>query len=280
MTKQEAILLVRQLQLVFDTVRLLDVAAARQCTLDESETFAHGANRCYAIWNKDRRCKNCISTKAFAQKTRLTKYEFIGNEIYHVVAKYIEVDNAPYVLEIVSKVTDEALFDAVGKDCLISAIRQHGRKLYTDSLSGAYNRDYFEDQLRPLLQTHALAMVDVDNFKKINDTYGHLAGDEALRQVVRVFQANIRSADTVIRYGGDEFLLVFEQMQDEALATKLEQLRKLVEETRIAEYPELRITVSMGGSGMGEASEGDNRIRYADERLYLAKRDKNTVCCR
>ena len=277
MTVKEVDGLIRHLQEVFDIVRLVDVAMTTQYKVGPAGTLVPEAYPCYTVWNRQERCENCISAKAFAQKARLSKYEFIGEEIYYVVSKYIEVDGTPYMLEIVANVADQVMFSAFGKQQLIQTIRRHNERMYKDSLTGAYNRQYYEEQLQSLQQSSALALADVDDFKRVNDTFGHQAGDRALQEVVRVFQENMRNMDAVIRYGGDEFLLVFRNIPGNVFAAKLERLRAQVEQIEIPEYPGLRITVSIGGNSAG--GTGVDRIRCADRCLYAAKKRKNSICC-
>ncbi|NMP38068.1 MAG: GGDEF domain-containing protein [Clostridiales bacterium] len=278
MTKTELCSLMKELKLVFDIVRLVDVSLTTQYDMDDSGELVKGKYECYAVWKRGGRCDNCISAKAFSQKTRLTKYEFEGEDVYHIVAKYIEVDSQPYVLEIVSKVTDQVLFGALGKERLVELIQQQNHKLYTDSLTGAYNRGYYDEQLKSLQKANAFAMADIDDFKAVNDTFGHQAGDIVLQRVVETIRKNIRANDSVVRYGGDEFLLMFRGMPCEVLRCKLEGLREEVSRIEFKEYPGLKVTLSVGGSGVDDPDVGD-RVRCADRRLYIAKETKNSVCC-
>ncbi len=277
MTYKDACELVKNLQTVFDIVRFVDVSMTTQYQPGTKGKLEPGKYQCYAVWNKAGRCENCVSARAFAQKTRLTKYEFIGNDVYYVVAKYVEIDDTPYVLEMVSNVTDHVLFGAVGKEHLIEAINLHNEKLYKDALTGAYNREYYEEQLQALKHANAIAMVDVDCFKSINDTYGHQAGDAALHMVVEQLIKNVRGTDAVIRYGGDEFLIVFRNMMPGVLPDKLEILRGAIEKARVDRFPNLHVTVSIGGCFTEDADI--DCVRLADQRMYKAKEKKNTVCC-
>lgn len=277
MTKNEAVALVRNLEYVFDIVRLVDVSLTLKYGIDESGEFFPEEYKCYAVWNKTGRCENCVSAKAYAAKGRMSKYEFIGDDIYYVVAKYIVVDDTEYMLEIVSKVTDELLFGALGKENIISTIISYNNKLYKDPLTGAYNRHYYEEQLKELRKTPAVAMLDIDNFKKINDTYGHPAGDAVLKSVVGKISESIRASDQIIRYGGDEFLIIFPEMSNDNLFAKLEEIRKSVNSIVFKEHPGLTVSISIGGCFMN--GSGENAVISADEMLYRAKKMKNTVCC-
>lgn len=275
MTKQEAAALIGQLKLIFDIVRLVDVTMTRQFSLDGTGEFAADPYQCYAVWNKNSRCDNCISAKAFSCKGRLTKFEFVDNDIYHVIAKYVEVDGRPFILEMVAKITDTTLIGAYGKNEFIETISEYNRRLYSDSLTNAHNRLYFDEQLLGLAYIGALAMIDVDNFKEVNDTHGHLIGDLALCAIVDVITSCLRSSDKIIRYGGDEFTLCFDQMPRDTFLEKLEQIRSKVAEISIAEAPDLHLSVSIGGVCRPMPVEA--ALKEADQMLYLAKEEKNCV---
>lgn len=280
MTKTEIIALIKNLRLIFDVVRLVDVSMTLQFTVDDSGNIAGSNYKCYAFWNRNGRCENCISAKALSSMRRQTKYEFIGDNIYYVVAKCIEMDGVPYILEIVSDVTDEVLFGALGKGTMIKKLQEYNFKLYRDSLTGAYNRLYYDEQLQSLSNYDAVALCDVDNFKRINDIYGHHAGDLALQAVSRCFLSNMRLSDSVVRYGGDEFLLVFRNTPEKNFIDKLEELRSFIQGITLEEYPEAKITVSIGGCFKADINGRiSDTIKKADEMLYRAKTVKNKVVC-
>lgn len=275
MTKTETMELIRHLQVVFDLVRLVDAAVTTQYSLNDRGELEAEPYRCYAVWNKTDRCENCIAAKAVAQKGKLTKFEFIGREIYHVMAMYLEIEGDPFVLEMVSRVTDDALFGAYGQNKFAEAINSYNQRLYIDPLTGAYNRRYYEDQMAVLGSSRAAAIMDVDDFKQINDTYGHPVGDMALKAIVQATLSCIRSTDAVIRYGGDEFLILFQNIPRDIFAARLETIRQAIRGIVLEECPELRLSASIGGI-YREGGETD-LIRRADELLYRAKKGKNAV---
>ena len=118
-------------------------------------------------------------------------------------------------------------------------------------------------------------MIDVDNFKSFNDTYGHQAGDRVLQAVARVLDNEVRRVDHVARYGGDEFVVVAPTTSDDGLLMVAERLRQAVEATRIEwKGQRLGVTVSIGVAvffGVKGAEEAPKIIRVADEQLYAAK---------
>ena len=146
--------------------------------------------------------------------------------------------------------------------------------LYHDVLTNAYNRRFFEKQLRKLMEVDAIAMLDLDQFKQINDVYGHQAGDDALRMLVSAVTACVRNrSDALVRYGGDEFLLIFPHIPEHVFIKRLEQIRATVQALHMIEYPDLHLTVSIGG--VYGACTLDPGIRQADKLLYQAKECRN-----
>lgn len=260
---------------IFDIVRIVDVSMTTQYIISDNGKVEEQPYQCYAVWNKNKRCENCISAKAFALKSKLTKFEFVENEVYFVMSIYTEIENKEYTLEMVSKLNDETLFGACGKDKFIETIENYNRKLYVDALTGAYNRHYYEEQLRKLNHMNSFVMIDVDNFKYINDTYGHSTGDFVLKEVVKVILPYIESSDAVIRMGGDEFLLVFQDISKNTLSEKLENIRQDVLRIISDKYSELKVSISMGAVYSSKLDAG--LVDLADKALYEAKKRKNSI---
>ena len=116
-------------------------------------------------------------------------------------------------------------------------------------------------------------MIDLDAFKLCTDTFGHAAGDAALRLTASIIHRCIRSTDMLVRYGGDEFLLIFPHIPEHVFIKRLEQIRATVQALHMIEYPDLHLTVSIGG--VYGACTLDPGIRQADKLLYQAKESRN-----
>lgn len=160
-----------------------------------------------------------------------------------------------------------------------------------DPLTGLANRRHFRAVLAREIEVVArsgnsalLLMLDVDHFKKINDTYGHLAGDQVLQAVARCVAACVRPQDTVARYGGEEFAIVLPDCQINYGESVAERIRQSVADLRIAvspPVPELQVTISIGGAfaPVWVRSTADQWIDHADTQLYLAKAEgRNRLC--
>ena len=204
------------------------------------------------------------------------KIEFIGLKMYQVIAKYLEVDGAPCVVEMISCLDDETLLDAEGREALVKKFAHYRRELYTDALTGSYNRRYFEDQLKEQRMDAGIAMIDLDDLKTHNDIYGHVAGDKVLVTVSAAIISCVRKTDRLVRYGGDEFLLVMPGISPEAFVEKLHRIQNVIRSMSVEGYPQLKLSVSIGGTLTNGEAVGKAMCR-ADEYMYQAKTSKNTI---
>lgn len=150
----------------------------------------------------------------------------------------------------------------------------------TDALTGLYNRRYFEqcadrEFLRAArYKSHlTFAIIDIDFFKKINDTYGHLCGDKILKEVAFLLNESFRKTDIVFRYGGEEFVVILTETNAEAARIPLERLREKIESNTFRfKSQDLKVTISLGySSDVEEAEDAPELLSFADAALYRAK---------
>ncbi|MEA3368236.1 MAG: diguanylate cyclase [Planctomycetota bacterium] len=149
----------------------------------------------------------------------------------------------------------------------------------TDDLTGLWNRRYFLDMLsrecRRTARTGAdlaLAMVDVDRFKVVNDTHGHPFGDRVLREVAKVMQHEARAADLVARFGGEEFMVLMPETGARDAATAGDRLRRRIADRPVSDGASTaRVTVSVGVTSLDGAVDPTGLLRHVDEALYAAK---------
>jgi diguanylate cyclase (GGDEF)-like protein len=157
---------------------------------------------------------------------------------------------------------------------------------YLDGLTGIFNRRFFElriseeiERARRYGSAMAVIMADIDQFKHLNDEFGHLLGDEVLRQVSSIFHQQVRKIDVVCRYGGEEFALLLTQTNVEQAFAVAEKLRKVIEKWQFPGVPR-SITISAGIAAFPQHGKNrDELVRAADSGLYLAKQaGRNRVC--
>ena len=275
MTKHEWEIMLKELQKVFSIVRLLNEKELRTGRIQGSTDMTEGCE-CYALWNKRTRCDNCISRAAFAEKDKKTKLEFIDGDIFQVVSRYIEIEGIPYVVELVNKLDGDILINEDGRDEMLKKLIRYDRELYMDALTGAYNRRYYEDQLKQTEMVAGVAMIDLDDFKLHNDTYGHNAGDLVLETVVNVIRNSIRKTDMLVRFGGDEFLLVMPDILEASFQKKLKQIQNEIHAAEVPGYSQLQVSVSIGGV-LSTHGTIEDAIHKADQCMYQAKTSKNMV---
>lgn len=126
--------------------------------------------------------------------------EYLKEDIFFVKAKRIEIDGKPYVIKIKQEVDEKILQALLESDQIPERLAYYNEKIYHDSLTGAYNRRFFQEKMISVSKNTGIAMIDLDNFKAYNDTYGHHAGDLVLQTTVMTIKSVIRRDDILIRY--------------------------------------------------------------------------------
>lgn len=276
MTRQEVEEETKVLEKIFDVVRILDGEFLSKMQENPCVRVQLGMCKCYEFWKKNKPCENCISVKAYTEKRQKTKLEFLDTDIYLVISRYMEIDDEPCVMELVRYLADDTLIDMDGRDKLVGKLKGYQDKLYRDPLTGIYNRRYFEDEIRDMQNPAGVAMIDLDDFKLYNDIYGHDMGDQVLCIVADVIKNCIRKTDKLIRYGGDEFLLILSDMVRGTLRGKLLQIQEAIENATIPNCSRLKLTASIGGV-ISEDGKIDEAIAKADQLMYKAKDHKAQV---
>ena len=275
-TRQQAAEETKMLEKVFDVVRFLEGDFFEQMQDDPRIGVKIGMCQCYDFWKKNKPCENCTSMKAYAEKKQKTKLEFLDADVFLVISRYLEIDDEACVMELVKHLENDTLIDTDGRDKLVGKLKGYQDKLYIDPVTGVYNRRYFEDEIRNMQNSAGVAMIDLDDFKLYNDIYGHDMGDQVLCIVADVIKNCIRKTDKLIRYGGDEFLLILSDMVRGTLRGKLLQIQEAIENATIPNCPRLKLTASIGGV-ISEDGKIDEAIAKADQLMYKAKDYKAQV---
>ena len=275
MTAQELEQMIAQMEKIFTVVRILDKDLLHKMDVRNGELRSEDC-KCYSFWEKGKNCENCVAQRTLAMKGQCMKIEFIGLKMYQVIAKYLEVDGVPCVMEMISCLDGDTLLDAEGREALVKKFAHYRRELYADALTGSYNRRYFEDQLKEQRMDAGIAMIDLDDMKTYNDIYGHVAGDKVLVTLSAAIMSCVRKTDRLVRYGGDEFLLVMPGISLEVFVEKLHRIQDVIRSMSVEGYPQLKLSVSIGGTLTNGETVGKAMCR-ADEYMYQAKVFKNTI---
>lgn len=276
MTMQQVQDKMNMLRDVFTVVRLLDGDSIIKVQSGEEPEEAMENCNCYDFWQKGVPCKNCISAKCLRDKSRKTKLELLGSDVYQVTSEYLEIEGKPYVMELIEKLDDDTLIDSDGCEKLVSKLSGYTDKLYRDALTGAYNRRYYEDEARKEVTGSGVALIDLDDFKLYNDTYGHSAGDMALITAADAIRKCIRKTDRLIRFGGDEFIVIIDGVSDADLSAKLQQIQTSIHAASVPGYSRIQMSASIGGVVAANESV-ENAFNRADKLMYQAKTKKNMV---
>ena len=187
-------------------------------------------------------------------KQHFSKVVFIGNEPvlvnFNVSTKEVVGDNK-----------SEA-------NSTLKAVMEHDTRLYKDSLTGVYNKLYLSDFYKDK-SISAVAMIDVDDFKQINDNYGHMMGDVVLRKIAAAIKLGANERGKVIRFGGDEFVVIFEDADKEIIQEILKEISQNVSKIKIDKMP-TKMNISIGAIyGDGEVYD---LIDRADKVMYQMKK--------
>ena len=265
---------------IFPIVRLLDGEKLLRrndgMEAEPVEIDAPESCHCYDLWKYPAPCKHCIALEAVRSRKEKCKLEIMENDVYQVIARYLEMNGKPYVMELVHRLDEDALTDLEEKQYLIDQLTGYSEKLYRDVLTGVFNRRYYEEKIKNMRGPVGIAMMDLDNFKYYNDSYGHNVGDLALHSAAKVILSNIRKSDFLIRYGGDEFLLVLPGIRKDAFDKKLNQIQQQLHQTVVDGYPGIYLSVSIGGVTTVEETVG-TALERADRLMYQAKKYRNQV---
>lgn len=278
LTKEELTNFIAQQKEIFDQVRLVDVKTSKAYYIDDKKLLNVEPHQCFEFWNRLEKCQNCSSAKAFTTKGQVCKYEFIDSHIYFIISKYIEVEGKAYVLEMISQSNDETFYAAQGHNKMAKILTKLNLRIYTDSLTKVFNRAYYDEQVKGIIsKDDGVMMFDVNKFKMINDTYGHLAGDVVLKELAKAVLSMTRKCDSVVRYGGDEFLVVFRDISEIAFKKRLYQIRDAIKEIQIESYPNIDLSISIGAIYCKEQPQ-KSLIEKIDKLLYMAKHEEESIC--
>lgn len=263
-------------QQLFTLARLLDEDAVRQMKIGRQLGEKDPCPMKNQPWRRHP-CERCAVCQALEEKTKKTRLGFDDSRVYQITAKYLEVDGRPYVLELVQLLDDESLINPEDSEKLANKLLPYWDKLYLDPVTNrAFNRRYYEDVLKDTVIEAGVAVVDLDDFKLYNDIFGHRAGDLALETFAQIVQRNIRKSDMLIRYGGDEFVIVMPNVPEIVFQKKLQIICSQVHDALIPEFPNMQISVSIGGV-IARGESGGRAMERADRLMYRAKNHKNIV---
>lgn len=283
---------VEHMQPFFDIVRFVDTTQTKVIVFNKQTNEIKDSEKCYKLWHKEERCENCTSMSALLDGCPKEKYEFKDNEVYHVISRPVNILDETgkvhtVILEIINGVSDRALFEKygisnTGDKTIIELIEETYRKIYEDSVTSVYNRRYLDEYLflyhnsDKVFTKVAFIMADLKKFKEINDTMGHEIGDHILIQTTSIFKKNISNQDSIIRLGGDEFIIVLINYSKQEVSDKVEllysEVRKICIDSQEQKYVDIDLGCSYTESFVASKECIDDMLKQADNAMYTMKK--------
>ena len=258
----EAWLLLQYLQISYDLVRYVDPITNKVIHIEKDGKMWESETACSDIWNCLEKCSNCISRLSMQTGKRMTKLEVAGEDPYQVVSMYVEIDGKPCCLEMASRIDGDFMPDGYSRDEILSSVRIHKEKVYIDPVTGVYNKRYYVEKLSKMDNAAALMFADIKNFKRINENFGHQAGDDVLRQVAGVLRDAAAGKGDVLRYSGDDFVTVFFKVTEEELSEIQKEMCRRVEALRFPELPGVQLKLVTAGTSIpGRVEEMLEQVR-------------------
>lgn len=258
----EAWLLLQYLQISYDLVRYVDPITNKVIHIEKDGKMWESETACSDIWNCLEKCSNCISRLSMQTGKRMTKLEVAGDDPYQVVSMYVEIDGKPCCLEMASRLDGDFMPDGYSRDEILSSVRIHKEKVYIDPVTGVYNKRYYVEKLSKMDNAAALMFADIKNFKRINENFGHQAGDDVLRQVAGVLRDVAAGKGDVLRYSGDDFVTVFFKVTEEELSEIQKEMCRRVEALRFPELPGVQLKLVTAGTSIpGRVEEMLEQVR-------------------
>lgn len=227
---------------IFTEVRLIDLSQ-----IIETGENIYISCACRDIDGICRTCKNCIAVKAASDNSSKIKWEYINSEIHQITVTPTIIDGKKYVIEFIQKLDADSQIDSKSSEVLVDKLTVYKDKLYKDVITGIYNRHYYEDRLKNVTATAGVAVIDINDFRLYNEAFGHHVGDIILNTVAQAISHSLNKSDVLVRYGGDEFLVIFNDTKKEDFYHKLTQLSDLVRRIAVPGYSQVQLSVCIGG---------------------------------
>jgi diguanylate cyclase (GGDEF)-like protein len=268
---------------LYDTLRVIDLQNRKVLIYRSGILFEKQAT-CYEELGREKFCENCISMRALNDNSSFIKIESIGDKVFMITAVPVELHNRTVVVELIKDVTNSLFYGNTlqGENCKISNVINEIKEIaIKDELTDIYNRRYIRERLPLDMESSissnkpiSIIMTDIDYFKKVNDTFGHIYGDYILKQFTLRLKKCIRGEkDWIARYGGEEFLICIPEADNKIAYKIAERMRNAVSKKEmIVKDKKIQITASFGIYTIHDKSKNmEEFIDSADKKLYQAK---------
>ncbi|MGL5549512.1 MAG: GGDEF domain-containing protein [Culicoidibacterales bacterium] len=272
----------------FDAVRIVNPLTNQTLLFQQQQERAYVPKHpCYKTWNRNTVCDNCIAMQALRTQTTSEKLEYVDETIFLVLATPITIEDEHYVIEALRDVTDSSLISKIEskvKAEIAKEIAQLNAQIVRDPLTQAYNRKYLMNRLPTVLAKSCIeddfetvvAIFDLDNFKGINDQYGHLVGDLMLQALTKQLENLLETTNEwFVRLGGDEFVLVVSSMTSRHALERARAIYQQISQIQITFDGEMIGTnVSIGFAIATQTDTVESLLHRADQAMYQQKEAK------
>lgn len=232
--------MIEDMQHLFQIVRIIDPSKTAIVTIDKNLEMHWEDYTCYKVWKRDTRCERCSSIRAAIENCPVTKYELLDQAIFHVLSHPILIEDKEHrvykmIFELVQQIDTTEFLELDEKRTIEHLLKEKNHTTYEDELTGAYNRSYFDAFMYVyhnnvgVPKRVAFLMLDIADFRKINEDMGYKVGDKVLIDVTKMLKDNTRAQDSVIRIGGDEFLITLSEYSEEEVRRKVRILNEELE---------------------------------------------------
>jgi len=247
---------------------------------------------CFSFSKKDKvKFIDFIKESEFEYTQDLKQNDKVIGQIFIKISKKLDLKEQNMLKILLNKISIPIAI-SLEKELILKDLEENNKLLYqkaiTDPLTKLYNREYMIEYLRNKIKESkrynfplSVAIIDIDFFKKVNDTYGHLIGDCVLKELSNLLKQHFRDTDVVARYGGEEFIVIMPFSSKKEAFKKMECFRNVVEEFIFCDKTNVKLTISVGISEWNRKKDDiETLIKKADERLYEAKKSgRNKVVC-
>lgn len=275
---------------IFDVVRLVDPLSTAVINIDENGKVTKSPYTCFKVWGKTGRCENCSSICSRYGHCAINKFELIKDDVFYIVSQPVEIHikndvSESLVLEVASKISNR-IGSLTSEEVNLYKLLQNTNKLiYTDALTGVYNKKYLVDRkflyhcLNSIADSIAIIMFDICSFRKINEEFGHVAGDEILKSVAGLIEKELKVHDSIIRFGGDEFIVVLTNCTSDEVQDTICTLSYCMSQVKYGYSSEMSVSADFGYAytddfDMENAYMLDNLFEEAEEMMYINRKKR------
>lgn len=252
---------------LFDIVRIINPKTHEVLNVDASGNVEESNQKCYKLWKRKESCQNCSVLETLQSENWISKLEMKDGRLYSVFVKRAMFGGQDCVLEVAMQIEEDVkeMKPEIGfwPDAFTL------QNFYKDSLTKTYSRAYLENFMPNFQDAKGVIVVDVDKFKEINDTYGHIVGDEALKHISMVIKSCLREEDIMIRYGGDEFLVILKEIGETEFYRTIRRIKQQVLDSVFENNNKVHCSVSVGGAycvmPLAKAIADADRAMYQDK---------------